>query len=375
MLRRFDFIAGMITAGLAALVFVGGSVSDAQPAAKAVGDRPAPHATLTAEAAKLGIPFDRYEVIDELGRTITFYLTPRGPEGSPAKPLALFVGGSGGQSVFMRTPDGRIGGGIQNLLAKVGKDRVRVMTVEKPGVEFLKQLERPGTGEGAGEEYNREHSFERWAAALNASVRAAAHLPGIDRTRVLACGHSEGAIMAAKVAGDNPGLVTHVAPLSGGGPTQLFAMAQLAWREREPDEPLEDRQRRMDSVFATWAEVQSDPESHTRFAWGHAHKRWSSFLRTSVLEQLLRSDVPIFLAHGTDDQADPIEAFDVLRAELTARGRDVAFDRVLGGDHGYTKPGEQGWMGLEGVIRGMVDWFLGPASAAESTPDAGAATR
>src|SRR5262249_40321581 len=170
------------------------------------------------DPADLGLPFDRFTTRDATGRTITFYLS-RPPKGSTEKlPLAVFVQGSGCASVFEKK-DGKIAGGLQNLLLAVGKGRLRVLVVEKPGVRFGDQPKKPGSAEEGSAEFRKEHVLLRWVEAVNAAVRASQQLPGVDWSRTLVVGHSEGGIVAAHLAAAHPA-VTHVAVLAGGGPTQ-----------------------------------------------------------------------------------------------------------------------------------------------------------
>ena len=142
-------------------------------------------ARVVPDPTDLGVPYRRYTTTDSLGRTITFYLSIAPVEKPEAKlPVVLWIQGSGCQSLFT-----------------------------KPG--------------------DKEHTLPRWAEANAAALKAAWTLPGVDAGRTLVIGHSEGAIVAARVAADLPG-VTHVASLAGGGPTQLFSLAELASRPR-PD--------------------------------------------------------------------------------------------------------------------------------------------
>lgn len=298
---------------------------------------------LKATAKDLGVPFDRYEITDSLNRPITFYVTPA-PEpkaGEAAKPLplAVFVQGSGGNSLFSKTADGRVGGGLQSMIARDYRGKVRVMSVEKPGVRFLDRPKMDGTAEGTSAEFRREHTPERWTEAISASIDAALKLPGVDPSKVLVVGHSEGGTMAAHVAAANL-KVTDVAVLSAGGCSQLFDMAQLA-RESRGGEPAEASEARVEEVYQTWGRIVKDPENIDAMEWGHPRKRWASFLSTSALDGLRQTPARVFLAYGTADRAVPVESCDVLRAELVRLGRDVTVDRRVGEDHGFAAAGGQ----------------------------------
>jgi pimeloyl-ACP methyl ester carboxylesterase len=225
-------------------------------------------------------------------------------------------------------------------------------------VKFLDAPKRPGTAEGASEEFLKEHTLPRWAEANVAALRAVWTLPGIDRSRALVVGHSEGGIVAARIAAELPG-VTHVASLAGGGPTQLFSLAEIRGQPRPGDKPG-DATRRMQAVYDEWARIQADPDSISRFWLGHPYRRWSSFLKTSVEAELLRTKARIFLAQGTLDAAVPVTGHDVLGAELRVQGRDVTAERLEGADHGFRRQDDpkDSTQGMQALFGRLLEWFL-----------------
>jgi len=313
---------------------------------------------LEREAARLGVPFDRYTTKDALGRTITFYLSvPPAKEPAAKRPVVLFIPGSGCQSVFRKQGD-RVSGGYHTVLIPEAKGRARLLVVEKPGVSYL-DAPPPGVSldKAASEEFLKEHTLPRWAEANAAAVRAVWALPGVDGTRTLVVGHSEGGLVAARVAAELP-RVSHVASLAGGGPTQLFDFVANAARPRPDDKPG-DAGRRVQDVFDAWAQIQKDPESITRFWLGHPYRRWSSFLPHSVTEELLRAKARVYVAAGTRDAVIPVAAHDMLVAELRARGRDVTAERLEGADHGFlTEEMPQPPAGMQAVLGRVLHWFL-----------------
>jgi pimeloyl-ACP methyl ester carboxylesterase len=309
-----------------------------------------------ADPTPLGIPFQRYTVKDSFNRKITFYLSlPSKNEGK--QPVALFIQGSGCQSLFKKQGE-KVTGGYQNILLREAGGRVRILVVEKPGVNFLDAPARPGTAAGALVEFLKEHTLPRWAEANIAALRAVWTLPGIDAANTLVIGHSEGGIVAARVAAELP-QVTHVASIAGGGPTQLFDLAEIRGRDRPDDKPG-DGERRVRDVYYEWANIQKDPDSISKFWLGHPYRRWSSFLKQSVTEELLRTKARIYLAQGTSDTSVSVMAHDVLVAELQARGRDVTAERIEGADHGFHTQempigSPEGMRALFGRVLG---WFL-----------------
>jgi dienelactone hydrolase len=122
------------------------------------------------------------------------------------------------------------------------------------------------------------------------------------------------------------------------------------------DDPAE----RVEHVIQQWAGIQADPDSAEKLFFGHPYRRWSSFLATSTLEQLLRAPARIYVAQGTEDRAVAWESFEVLRAELLARGRDARFEVVAGADHSFAIDVQgQRSDAWTTTLQQVVAWFLG----------------
>jgi len=318
---------------------------------------------LVARAVDLGIDFDRRQSTDALGRTITWYLRGLEPRDSaPALPLVLWIQGSGGQSLFRRRgseADAPIGAGVLDLLAEVVDDRALLLAVEKPGVAFLDDLERPGTAAGTNEEFRREHTLERWTIALAAALDAAGRRPDVDPTRVLVLGHSEGAATAARLAAERADAVSHVGFLAGNGLTRGFCLVRRADRRRGPDDTAERRHARVEAMHATISDLLARPDDIDDLVMGHPPRRWASFLRASARDDLLRTEAPVMLVHGTADRSSPIESFDALRAELRRLDRPhVLARRLADADHAFDRPGDPPGAGFRRVLVECVDWFL-----------------
>lgn len=302
---------------------------------------------------KLTIPYERYTVKDVHGRTITFYVSRRSKDAEgKTLPTVLFIGGSGCQSNFMKRGD-KIGGGLQNLFLKQANGGARVVVVEKPGVKFCDMPPRPGSAQGASEEFLREHTLERWTDANVAALKATWKLEGIDAARTLVVGHSEGGIVAAAVAGKTP-KVTHVASLAGGGPTQLFDLMELRKKPMPKDKPG-DAEARANAALLDWEKIMADPDSITESWMGHPYRRWSTFLKSSTVAELKKSKARIYLAQGSEDTATHPKSYDIAITELKTQGRDVTGDYILGGDHGFRS--KENPEGFTQVIDRVLHWF------------------
>ena len=300
-------------------------------------------------------PYEKFSTADRFGREIVFYLS-RTASRNPL-PLVAYIEGSGCGSRFEER-DGKIrpaGGHI--VVADVFKDRARVLVVEKPGVKYLTQ---PPDGCRDSTEFNREHTLKRWAEANEAAIRAARRLPNISRDKTLVVGHSEGGLVACRVARDLPRIVTHVSTIAGGGASQLYDLLALARRGEFFDEVSTDPERRVRFVLDKWKDIQADPENAEKFFFGFAHRRWSTFLAASPIEELSRVRAQIYIAQGTADKAVDSTSADALYAQLVAQNKPVVYDRVADANHSFRikdQPKTDGWQELfERIAR----WFTQP---------------
>jgi pimeloyl-ACP methyl ester carboxylesterase len=293
-------------------------------------------------------PFRRYVAQDRNGQRLTFYLSTQPADARPV-PLIVWIQGTGCSSQFVSV-GGRMSRGLQGVLYSVARDRARILAVEKPGVEFLD--DPPNDGGDASScrpQYRAEYTLDRWATTIADAIQAAQALPGVDPSKTLVIGHSEGGIVAMRVSNVSP-LVTHAASLSGGGPVYLFHMAEFM-RGKGLDAEKE--------VYACWNDILKDPDSATKFCWGQTYRQWSSFMKTSIIAEALKSHARLYFGHGTADTQNSITGFDVLRAELAAKQRDAVFVRIEGADHALDLPNQQVPEGLEAVFGRVVNWFLG----------------
>jgi pimeloyl-ACP methyl ester carboxylesterase len=277
------------------------------------------------------------------------------------KPLALYIQGSGCHSVFRRDANGRVVGGYQNLLLDSSSGAVRVMVVEKPGVVYLDAAEHGGTALGCRPRFLREHTLDRWTAAIIAAVKAAWQIEGIRRDTTLLVGHSEGGIVAASVSARLK-RITHVALFGSSGPTQLFDLLENE-RVGEPCRPC-SYPNRTTTIRDQLQDVQRRPGSVKRFAWGHPYRRWSSFLGTSVLDELLRSSAKVRIVHGMRDSVVPVSAAKMLYAELLRRGRHVVVDFRVAAAHNLASKTEGAPKAMLDAFGSTLKWFL-----AEEKPD------
>lgn len=297
--------------------------------------------------------YTRFRTVDSLGRDITFYLTDA-PSRDTALPLVVYVHGSGHRSHFLRTPDGVTPSNGHATLADVIAGRARLVVVEKPGVSLFDHGDGPASAD-----FREAHTLERWTEAVVAAMLAAGRVSGVDPRRMLVVGHSEGGLVAARVAA-RVSAVSHVALLAGGGPSQLLDLLLLARRGTFFRDIASDADAREAYVRAQWDSILAHPDAADRMFFGHAYRRWASFLRDAPMTQLRQSGAQIFLAQGAQDEAVSRESFDALAADLTGAGRRPVQWLVPHADHSFRiqqpeRAPDDGWPLVLGRV---VAWYL-----------------
>ncbi|HYI64717.1 MAG TPA: hypothetical protein VEW71_07515 [Allosphingosinicella sp.] len=293
------------------------------------------------------IPLEKHEIRDRLGRRITYYISR---PATPA-PLMLMIQGSGCDPV-MRIAEAGSYSSLFNLLPYAAEGRFAVMAVEKPFSGPVPGGSH-GTASGCSAEFNADFTAESWLAALQASLADARRLPWVDRRRTLVFGASEGAVMASLLAARDE-RVTDVVSIGGSGATQLFDFIAFAYQR------CFDRSQCIANVERQARAIAAAPQSSTDFAWGHPHKRWTSFFAVDPGEALLRSRARVYLAFGTSDASVPPISQELIAARLMSAGRDVTVRRVPNAGHDLSSPGPGGapdFSQTEREYRLALDWF------------------
>jgi pimeloyl-ACP methyl ester carboxylesterase len=289
-----------------------------------------------------GTAFERLVATDGLGRPITYYLS----DSVTPKRLALVIQGSGCSALFRPlTGETMSAVGYHNVFRSIGGDRYRVIAVEKPGARPATEPPAGGMAEGCPADFIAGYTVEAWAEALRAALAAARRQANVIAERTLAVGHSEGGVLAARLARLDPG-ISHVALLSSPGPDPAGEL--ILWGEA--------RGRPRTDTAALIARIRASPDSTAEFVLGHPHRRWSSFLAADPVADLSASTARIFAAQGDADANWPVAAHDALVKHLRAAGHDVTALRLAGADHSLNLPGQKPPEGMMDVFRKVLAW-------------------
>lgn len=297
------------------------------------------------------MPYLRYELnIKE--DTVNFYLSTTSNRSD--LPLVAFVQGSGTNSLFIKGESGKIFPQYGHVTwVDAAQENYRILIVEKPGIKFLQ------TGQSLS--FDSRFSLESFSTVIVDAINYVLQNERIDTNKVLIVGHSEGGIVAARVTNIMPDRISNVAIMAGEGPPQLYSLYKLAedgtfFNSKEHSMPTSEM--RLRYLKDNWDDILSDPRSTEKKFWGFTYLRWSSMLRTSVIDELAPYHGKILFIQGTNDKAVHPESAIVAYTSLLAKGKRVELQLIESADHSFNiidKPNTDGW---KVVLERVLDWFM-----------------
>ena len=294
-------------------------------------------------------PFVKY--VKKYGHrdSATFYLSETSVKTS--LPLVIFIQGSGNTSLYAEDK-GRITPQFGHMTwYDVCNNRYRVLVIEKPGVNYLQQdIENP--------KFDKEFSLENWSNLIIETITYILKTESIDKSKIMIAGHSEGGVVAATVANKLNGIITHVTILAGEGPTQLYSLYRFAEEGVFFNKGGFSSQQRIDSLENSWKKIQNEPLETNKKFWGFTYLRWSSFLKTSVLEQLTGFTGRIMIMQCTNDKNVSPESAKILYSSLLSKTKDVVLQMIAGADHSFHIESNNDIDGWKMVIEKDIGWFL-----------------
>jgi pimeloyl-ACP methyl ester carboxylesterase len=287
------------------------------------------------------------KVQSEDGHSLAAYeLRLRGEPASRRQPRALlfYVQGSENESCLKS---------IEHL-AGASAMGARVVLMERRGIGFEGAIDRDAA-----------------VAASTKPIRVADHRAVIDAflrdapagVPVILVGASEGGDVASAIAAREPRISHLVLVGCGGGWSQAEELARELERtgavlgitsRRE----LEDR----------FGAIRSRPDSLESWA-GHPYRRWSSFLWSPPMDDLLQVQAPILAVHGSEDRNVPVGSARALRDAFWARGRgNLTYLEYAGLDHRLVDPksGRSGFPRFEVDLLGWLE-ATGAVTRAEAS--------
>lgn len=281
------------------------------------------------------------------------------PAGTGPFPCVVFLHGSG--------PEARWAS--RYLATAFARNGIAALVYDKRGV-------------GASTGDWRQAGFAQLAGDASAAVEALRALPRIDSRRIGIHGHSQGGMIVAQVASDNP----HVAFVIGSAgtgvsmaETEVYSLINAVGVSRLPAAEQPMAKRFIDAIVAT--AYDGDPRAQLENVWQSVREKpwafqppsasdpyWSFSRRIASyrpLDYWRRIAVPVLLVYGEDDERVPARksAAQIAEAYLGGQGTQLEVRLFPAADHTFRlqprTPGKFEWpRSAPGYPGGMVRWVV-----------------
>lgn len=294
-------------------------------------------------------PYDKYELKTDKD-TITFYLSVTSLKEN--LPLIVYIQGSGISSLFENRNGEIVSTSGHMTWFRVGQEKYRILIVEKPGIKYLQK--------GGSKAFDEKFSLESWSSTIVSAINYVTENKKIDKTKILLAGHSEGGVVVSRVANLMKDKISNVAIMAGEGPSQLYSLYKFAedgtfFNTKEHNMPTSEE--RINYVTEEWNNILADPTNIEKKFWGFTYLRWSSLLKTSVIDELSNYNGKILILQGTADKHVYPESATIAYTTLLTKGRNVKLQLIENADHSFNildKPEIDGW---KMVIEKIIKWF------------------
>lgn len=156
--------------------------------------------------------------------------------------------------------------------------------------------------------------------------------------KIIALGHSEGSDVVAKLGTVNK-KITHIGFWSGGGNTQFYDFAIFDRKDAISGKITDEQSKKnIDSLLNQMKDIFNNPNNLEKQWFGCSYKRWTGFSEPAI-ENLLKINIPIYVAHGVKDTAVPVESNLLIPIEfIRHKKNNLTYKLYSELDHSFTIP-------------------------------------
>lgn len=274
--------------------------------------------------------FKQYSILKK-NDTINYYVySPGGISNTTG--ILLYIHGSGAFPMFHITKENKSVSVVSTIpfdLEKLPKEYAFIV-VAKKCVPFVMMNEEYHPSKCFYENESLDYRVWQYDNVLN-DISKKIKKP----KNSVAIGHSEGSDVVAKLGTVNKKL-THIGFWSGSGNSQYNDFALMIRKEvseKKIDESIASQ--KLDSLYEKLKDIEAYPNDINRFWQGNTYRRWHQFSEPAV-ENLLKINIPVFVAIGTKDQAVPVESSLVIQSEFIRKHKkNLTFRIYPDYDHGF----------------------------------------
>ncbi|HBE74102.1 MAG TPA: hypothetical protein DDW31_08490 [candidate division Zixibacteria bacterium] len=279
------------------------------------------------------------------GKDLDVFIYVKDGDFTKKKPLFLYIVSFGPVPIFKKTEKGT--SSCLFIPPKLVEDEYHFAVVTYPGVPFVSECELE-----VNEQYRDAADLGTLAELNSDAIDFLYDQEWARQGKLVVCGASAGADIAAKVAVLNR-KTTHLACFAGCGLTQMHCFiteVRNKVRTRMLDEAAGEK--KISDLTNAFTDIFAHQESRVKHWGGHTYKLWHSFFNEPPVDNLLKLEIPIYYAKGTEDVNSGIESTDIIPLEFLKRKKtNLTYKVWWGCDHYYRK----NRIGKNGVTE-KIDW-------------------
>lgn len=239
------------------------------------------------------------------------------------KPLLVYLDGSGNFPIYFKTQSGNYSTAIPIDIRKHSKD-FHIVLISKPDVPFRDSLQIAPSGRRyypRSENYTALYSLDWRAETASKAINFLLEKIPVDKKKIVAMGYSEGSQVTPRIAVLNK-KVTHVVCFVGNALSHFFDFLINTRLDVEKNKISADEgQRIVDSLYTEYEKIYADPLSTKETWYGETYLKWSSFTKTTPLENMLKLNIPILYIAGGKDNNQTIIGMDYAKLEFIRQGK------------------------------------------------------
>ena len=306
--------------------------------------------------------WETYQIDDEKLGTIRYHVAKH--KINSAKPLLIYLQGSGNLPLFWKSPKGWYSNGITLDFNAMSND-YHIVLISKPNTPLVDTVRITPSGRKEypwNEEYIEKYSLDWRVESADLVIEDALKKLNTTNSKLIVWGHSEGSQVAPAVAAKNK-KVTHVIAMMGNALNHLYdfiLMERLAALTGEQSN--DEAQSNIDSLFNEFAKIYQDPKATDKEWFGESYYKWSSFTLKAPIENMLSLDIPILYVAGGNDRHS-IMNMDYAKLEFLRQGKDNLTYKVFPNcDHFFLETktdatGKKEWIDHLGEVNAFaLDW-------------------
>ncbi|ANF52536.1 hypothetical protein A0O34_19325 [Chryseobacterium glaciei] len=244
-------------------------------------------------------------------------------DSTAVKPLLVYLDGSGNFPIYYQTKSGKYSTSIAMDLKKYSKD-YHIVLISKPDVPFKDSLQTSASGRRfypTSGKYTSLYSLDWRAETASKAINFLVKKIPVNKKKIIVIGYSEGSQVAPKVAVLNK-KVTDVVCIVGNALSQFFDFIIETRLDVVKNKISADEgQKIVDSLYSDYEKIYADPLSTKKTWYGETYLKWSSFTKTTPLENMLKLKIPILYIAGGKDNNQTIIGMDYAKLEFLRQGK------------------------------------------------------